>query len=277
MDLKDIHEHWQTWAKQYGTSLRATTKTSTAKAMEWDAFSRALKEIDDSATRELKILEVGCGNGQNCFRLLELYPRAALTGIDFVPEMIDAANAVKSEKQIPDERLRFLVGNVLELSLPHESFDVVVTDRCLINLNTDSLQHDAISALTKVLKINGHLLMIENSQQTYARQNQVRESVGLQARTPAEFNHFFNEETLLPFLASACLKVLDIEDFISLHDLVLYVLVPMMNGGKVDYEHPMVEAATRLNVAMSNRNLGGLGPYGQNRLYKCRRVRPGHE
>src|SRR5438552_3781324 len=213
MDLKDIHQHWQTWAKQYGASLRATTKTSTAKAMEWDAFARALRKIGDTAVQELKILEVGCGNGQNCFKLLEWYPQAAVTGIDFVPEMIEAANAVKSERQVPDERLQFLVGNVLDLSLPHESFDVVVTDRCLINLNTDPLQQDAIAALAKVLKINGHLLMIENSQQTYARQNLIRESVGLQARVPAEFNHFFDEATLLPFLTSVGLQVLDIEDF----------------------------------------------------------------
>jgi ubiquinone/menaquinone biosynthesis C-methylase UbiE len=273
MDLDDIHQHWQAWAKQYGASLRATTKTSTAKVMEWDALARALKAIDTTTTQRLEILEVGCGNGQNCFKLLEWHPRAVVTGIDFVDEMIDAANAVKREKRIPDERLRFLVGNVLELSLPFESFDVVVTDRCLINLNTDSLQHDAIARLAKVLKVNGHLLMIENSKQTYDNQNRARESVGLQARVPAEFNHFLDEVKLLPLLESIGLQVLDIEDFISLHDLVLYVLVPMMNGGKVEYDHPMVEAATRLNIAMSSRNRGGLGTYGQNRFYKCRKAR----
>ena len=92
------------------------------------------------------------------------------------------------------------------------------------------------------------------------------------ARTPAEFNHFFDEATLLPFLPKVGLEVLDIEDFISLHDLVLYVLVPMVNGGKVDYEHPMVEAATQLNIALSSLQPGGAGAFGQNRLYKCRKT-----
>jgi ubiquinone/menaquinone biosynthesis C-methylase UbiE len=272
LDLNSIREHWQGWAQQYGTSLRATTKTSSAKIMEIDALSRALLNIQKTVGRGLKILEVGCGNGQNCLNLLDALPRASFTGIDYIEEMVTAANAVKGERRIPDERVIFQVANVLELSIPDSSFDVVFTDRCLINLNTDSLQHQAIASLVKLLTPGGHLLMIENSQQTFEAQNLARESVGLARRTPAEFNHFFDETTLLPFLPTAGLEILSIEDFISLHDIVLYVLVPMMNGGKVDYEHPLVGAATSLNVGLSGLKPSGFGAYGQNRLYLCRRV-----
>jgi ubiquinone/menaquinone biosynthesis C-methylase UbiE len=273
LDLNTIREHWQGWAQQYGTSLRATTKTSSAKLMELDALSRALTNIERTAGRNLKVLEVGCGNGQNCLNLLDAHADARFVGIDYIDEMVAAANANKAERSIPDERVRFLVGNVLELSLPHASFDVVFTDRCLINLNTDSLQHQAIASLAKLLIPGGHLLMIENSQQTFEDQNRARESVGLTRRTAAEFNHFFDETTLLPFLPSAGLELLSIEDFISLHDIVLYILVPMMNGGKVDYDHPLVAAATNLNIGLSNLEPGGLGAYGQNRLYLCRRAK----
>jgi ubiquinone/menaquinone biosynthesis C-methylase UbiE len=272
LDLNSIREHWQDWARKYGTSLRATTKTSTAKIMEIDALSRALANIEKSSGKQLKILEVGCGNGQNCLNLLDPHPLASFTGIDFIAEMIGAANSVKTERGIPDERLTFQVGNVLELSLPQESYDVVFTDRCLINLNTDARQQHAIASLARILKPGGHLLMIENSQQTYDAQNQARELVGLSKRTPADFNHFLDETTLMPFLPSAGLELLDTEDFISLHDIVLYILVPMLNGGVVDYEHPVVGAATALNIALSKLRPSGLGAFGQNRLYTCRKV-----
>ncbi len=272
MDLNAIRDHWQNWAREYGTSLRATTKTGSAKVMELDALSRAFAAIEKTAGTQLSILEVGCGNGQNCLALLERHPAAAFTGIDFIPEMVDAANSVKAQRGLPDARVVFQVGNALALDLPQASFDVVFTDRCLINLNTDALQQQAIASLAGIVKPGGHLLMIENSKQTYGSQNALRETVGLPPRTPAEFNHFFDEETLLPFLPSAGLEVLEIEDFISLHDIVLYVLVPMVNGGKVDYDHPLVGAATSLNLAATLLNAGGVGAFGQNRLYKCRRV-----
>jgi ubiquinone/menaquinone biosynthesis C-methylase UbiE len=272
LDLNSIREHWQGWAKQYGTSLRATTKTSSAKIMELDALSRALADVEKVAGSHLRILEVGCGNGQNCLNLLDRHPGASFTGVDFIDEMIEAANSVKAERNIPDERVVFQVGNVLELSLPNAAFDVVFTDRCLINLNTDVLQQQAIASLAERLKPGGHLLMIENSQQTYETQNQARQLVGLPMRAPAEFNHFFDETKILPFLPSAGLELLSIEDFISLHDIVLYVLIPMVNGGKVDYEHPLVGAATNLNLALSALRPNGIGAFGQNRLYKCRRT-----
>lgn len=272
MDLNSIRQHWQGLAKQYGTNLKATTKTSTAKTMEIDALSRALTDIEKTKGTALTVLEMGCGNGQNCLNLMERHTNASFLGIDYVEEMIDAANQVKKEKNIPDERLTFCVGNVLELSQPTNHFDVIFTDRCLINLNTDELQQKAIASLAGLLKPGGYLLMIENSQETYNLQNQVREQVGLTSRTPAEFNHFFNEKTLLPFLPTAGLEVLDVEDFISLHDIVLYILVPMMNGGKVDYDDPLVQAATKLNIAMSKVKPNNVGALGQNRLYKCRKV-----
>lgn len=273
MDLNSIRQHWQEWAKQYGTSLRATTKTTTAKLMELDALSRALSQIAAKTDAQLNILEVGCGNGQNCLNLQKSHPNAKFTGIDFIEEMIEAAKSLKIEHGIPDEKLIFQVGNVLDLSLPTESYDVIFTDRCLINLNSDELQQQAISSLAKLLKPNGHLLMIENCQNTYEKQNQARELVGLPRRSPAEFNHFFNEETLLPFLPTVDLALLDIEDFISLHDLMLYVLIPMTNGGSIEYDHPLVAAATQLNIAISGQQKNSLGQFGQNRLYTCQKVK----
>lgn len=271
MDLHDIKLHWEDWAKQYGTSLRATTKASSSKTMEVDALLRALKRIHSDSNAPFNILEVGCGNGYNCVSLLKHYPAAQLTGIDYIPEMIQAANALKAQQNIADQNLHFQVGDILNLSLPHKAFDVVYTVRCLINLNTDELQQQAITALKERVKVGGYLLLLENSQQTYNLQNQIRESVDLPKRQIAPFNHFINENTLRPFLTSIDLELVDVDDFISLHDLILYLLVPMINDGVVDYDHPLVHAGAQLNKAISAHMPNSVGQYGQNRLYLCRR------
>ena len=115
--------------------------------------------------------------------------------------------------------------------------------------------------------------MIENCADTHAIQNHAREALGLKARPPAAFNHFFKESVILPYLEDSCgMDILATEDFISLHDLMLYVLVPAMNGGTIDYEHPLVELATQLNISINNERPNAFGAFGQNRMYLCQKA-----
>ena len=114
--------------------------------------------------------------------------------------------------------------------------------------------------------------MIENPMCTYSRQNQAREILGLKSRSPADFNHFLDERRILEYAKNQCgLVHLATEDFISLHDLMLYVLVPATNGGVVDYDHPIVKAATDLNIGFSANEENSFGSFGQNRLYLFRK------
>ena len=269
MDREQIKDHWRNWASQFGTGLNATTKTGTLKALEIDALARRMSAIglDDVPAR---VLEVGCGNGMNCFGLAEQFPRMQLDGVDYTEEMVAAAGEAAITNGVR-ERISFHVGNALDLSSIaglQQEYDAVFTDRCLINLEKIELQLEAITGLAARVRRGGHLIMIENSLTTYERQNHLRTLLGLPARTPAAFNLFFDEAHILPHLASLGLKI-EIEDFISLHDLMLYVLVPSTNGGTIDYDHPLVHSATKLNIAVSHETPSAFGKFGQNRMFVC--------
>lgn len=272
MDLEEIRQHWTSWGQKYGADLRATTKGHTAKIMEIDTLSRVIKKIVNELGSKISILEAGCGNGKNCLALAEEFMEARITGFDYIPEMVEAANEGITDSGISKDRLSFFEGDVLKMDLEPNSYEIVFTDRCLINLNTIKLQKQAINSLSKLIKPHGYLLMIENSITSYNRQNIARVAVGLEARTPDQFNLFFDEDQIIDFLPDAGLELIEIEDFISLHDLMLYVLVPMINDGKVDYGHPLVTAATQLNTALSSIEKNSIGAWGQNRLYICRRT-----
>jgi ubiquinone/menaquinone biosynthesis C-methylase UbiE len=272
MEASEIRNHWTDWATKYGMDLRATTRAATPKVLEIDALMRRFRAIADKSPAT-DILEVGCGNGVNCFALAEGLPNAKFDGVDFVPEMIDAAR--ERSKTMPIAPPRFFVGDVLKLDAMKDikrDYDIVFTDRCLINLNQHELQLSAVTQLAKRVRPGGHLVLIENSTSTYGRQNRCREVLGMQPRTPASFNLFFDEAKVRPHAESLGLELVHVEDFSSLHDLVLYALVPAMNGGTVDYEHPLVKIATNLSLGIFAATPNAFGDFGQNRLFHWRRA-----
>ena len=272
MDRQNIRAHWEKWSETFGTDLRATTKTWTLKAIEVDALARRIETLLGSDAKGL-VLEAGCGNGANCLGLAQRFPGLNVHGFDFVSKMVSAARENAAINSLAN-RLSFEEGDVLKLSaIPNlaPNYKIVFTDRCLINLNSISLQKEALTALAEKVEPGGYLLMIENSQKTYDDQNLCRTLLGLEPRTPAAFNTFFDENQILPHLDAIRVDLIDVEDFVSLHDIVLYVLVPAVNGGKVDYDHPIVEAATRLNISLSAERPGAFGAFGQNRLFVCRK------
>ncbi len=262
MHSDDVKQHWERLAEEHRTGLEATTKTPTIKALEVAALARALRAAGLDEERNADVLEVGCGNGRNCIDLANEFPAARFTGVDYVPQMIESARA--AARALP---IAFEIGDALQLDrhpalLPE--YDVVFTDRCVINLMTPEEQLGALDQLTAKVHVGGALVVLENTRKAFEAQNDLREAAGLARRTPPEHNLFIDEEA---FLAAARdrLELVAIDEFAALHDLLLYVLVPAANGGTVDYGHPVVEAATRLLLALPG--AGGVTSAGQNRLF----------
>src|SRR5262245_34245973 len=140
-DTRDVHAahqavkaHWTDWAKKYGRDLRATTLASSIKRLEIDALRRAIER--SNVPQGARMLEVGCGNGQNIAALARLFENYSWTGIDYIPEMIAAA-----KENYPEAT--FLVGDVMDLAQT-APYDIVFTDRMLINLMNVTMQKQAI-------------------------------------------------------------------------------------------------------------------------------------
>lgn len=273
MELEDIRQHWQSWAVSFGKDLRATTKGRTAKMIEIAAISRVVDMARAALKRPLKILEVGCGNGFNCSWVAQAYADSHVTGVDYIPAMIEAARQRQAEDQIDPAKLSYLVGNALELDNVAGPFDVVFTDRCLINLNNWDLQQQAFRRMATLLSSDGFLATIENSVEARERQSTLRSSVGLPDRPIDKFNTFVADGRFEALAQELGLSVVNAQNISTLHDLLLYVLLPMTNGGVVDYEHPIIEAAARLNIALTGEMGLDLGPIGQNRLVVCQRTK----
>lgn len=260
--LKEIKDHWKNWAEEYGEDLRATTRSSNIKQLEIQSL---IESISTLLTGEKSILEVGCGNGYNAISIsMEL--KHSVDGFDFIPEMIDNANANLNRLDEQDKkRLNFYVDDVLNIS-KEKKYDLIYSCRCLINLPNSDLQDKAIKEILSMLKPGGYFLMLENFIENYEAQNELRVSVGLSKRTPAEFNLFFNDSHVNSLIDSLGGKIIEEKNFSSLHDIMQYVVVPMVNGGAIQYDHYAIKAVTKLLLSVDSNITGSFGRYGQNKL-----------
>jgi len=182
---KRVQAHWADWATKYGRDLRATTLASSIKRLEINALRRAIER--SQSRHDARVLEVGCGNGQNISALARIFENYSWTGVDYIPEMISAA-----KETCPGAR--FLVGDAMDLP-DIGPYDVVYTDRMLINLANVATQKQVIAKLAALTE--NSLILIENSRQTKDAQNDLREAMGLPRRKDAAFNVFLDDDVII--------------------------------------------------------------------------------
>ena len=274
MDLKEIHEHWESIAEANGVVLTSTTKTSTIKRLEIAAMGRALATyLPDKKT--VSVLEMGCGNGHNLYALSGLFAEAIFEGTDINPSMIHDARVLEGASGLND-RMTFRVTDVLEMDADQELSDhysAVITDRLLINLTSWELQQRALESLSERVAKDGLLLILENFRGVYTAQNSLRQAIGLNPRTPDPTNLFMDENVFDAYMQNDLgLELVEVDDFGSLHDVLLYVLMPSVNDGTVVYDHPLMEAVTTLLENSSEFPERSFGSFGQNRLYIYRKL-----
>ena len=268
MELNDIEKHWQDWAKKFGQGIRATEKSKTRKSLEVDALRRGILAAGFKTDDVFSILEAGSGTGHNCIALSEAFPNALIEGFDYVKEMISNANSLK--KKLNLKNIKYSCENLLKLNesqIIKKKFDIVFTNRCLINLNTHDLQKVAINNLSKLVSEKGIMILAENPQKKFDYQNQLRGFLGLSKRSQPEFNLLIDENNYIQTAKENGFELIYNDDFSSLHDLLLYVLIPSINGGKIDYDHPILKSATNLSLKIFQNERNAFSNFGQNRLY----------
>ena len=95
------------------------------------------------------ILEIGCGAGANLFLLKKAFPSALIAGCDINPEAIETAKKMfkdyDQEEKLgqPKEEgpeVCFKVGSVEAIPFHGDTFDLVLTDACLIYVGPDKIR-----------------------------------------------------------------------------------------------------------------------------------------
>src|SRR3954453_18673055 len=169
-----VHSFWEKQAQDFGTSDLATAPDHYYRELEISRIKDVIAGLSHNT-----ILDIGCGNGYSTIKLAQIFPDATIIGIDYSGKMIDAANAAAGQAGIANAK--FFVGDVLAISehveLKGKKFDIVLTERCLINLaNTDEHEQGFLQ-LSNLLAPSGHLILVENTAEGLDRLNGLRASL----------------------------------------------------------------------------------------------------
>ena len=253
MDKTENLKHWENWSENFGTSLKATTKSSDIKRIEINTIVKYLQSSlsnHSNSKDAFKVLEVGCGNGYNLSGVRAIFPEISLEGVDYSPKMIENAKKLwhENNKGLKFKGISFYNADATVLEVCEDlssDYDFIFTDRCLINLLEDGQVEACIKSIFSKLKPGGIALFIENFVETRELQNDIRVLTGLPRRDYPEFNKFLIKRKFVDVVT----KFSEVKDFMSissLHDFILYVITPLLNDGSVDYDSELMKPITDL-------------------------------
>jgi ubiquinone/menaquinone biosynthesis C-methylase UbiE len=244
------------WNNRAGLGQWAGSRDVIAKQLEINAISQHVKD-------GMRVLEVGCGNGITAIELARLYD-IELVGIDYAEEMVSSARTMLSNQPIKGS-VSFEVGDVQSLSGFSRKFDLIYTERVLINLPDWSSQKQAIMTIADLLSDGGSYVMCENSQDGLDKINELRERVNLSSITPPWHNRYFRDtelkETIFPGI-----KLEGVIFYSSTYYFLSRVInawLAAQEGSEPDYDSPINQLALQLPP---------VGELGQGRIWLWRKM-----
>lgn len=247
------------WDDRASLEEQAGTRDLIAKQLEVEAIAKYVKD-------GMRVLDAGCGNGLTAIELAKRY-NIDIVGIDSSPKMIEAAGERLAGLTL-GAGVEFRPADVCDLPDDLGMFDLIYTERTLINLPDQEQRNKAMVGLCKLLKPGGLYVMCENSQEGVDGLNRLRVPLGLPEIVPPWHNHYLTAEDIGAFWDPANDIVLDgIDDYSGTYYFLSRVVNAALaadEGKEPDYDSPINRLALKLPP--------NLGDVGQGRIWLWRRT-----
>lgn len=235
-----IRKHYRDQAEKEGDSALSTMGERVVRQKELDLISSFISAVTRSGRRQkvCRVLDVGCGNGYTLQKLVETFDDIEFSGLEMTPELLQIAEA----RQL--ERCQLHGGDIRNAPFDDCSFDIIFTERCLINILEKKEQMDALGEIARMLTPTGYYLMIECFNDGLENNNRARREMGLDDIAPAHHNLYFDKDALFEGIRDILVSVDSINfdsngermlfpsNFLSSHYFVARILHPLLTKGE---------------------------------------------
>lgn len=214
-----------------------------------------MRAIASHVNDGMRILDAGCGNGLTAIALATEFD-VSVIGIDFSSAMLEAAreNLVNATLK---GTIDFQLHDIHEPFQSKLGFDLVYTERTIINLLTWQEQEKAILDLLQLTNLQGQYIMCEASQDGLARINTLRNRVGLESIKPPWHNRYIRDNEI----ARLSHHLVRVDDFSATY----YFLSRIVNAWMAQKEERKLSYDDLLNLLALE--LPPIGDAGQARIW----------
>jgi SAM-dependent methyltransferase len=182
---QSVLDHYAQQASQFGLAAEATMPDSVVRRKEVEALLAFLGQLDLEHGR---LLEIGCGNGYLMEQIESRFgARYTCMGIDATPEFIESARRRGLSG-------RFEVADLRTLPMEDNSFDVVISERVIINLLDPEDQMQCFGEVARVLRPGGYFAAIEGFKAGLENLNRARSEFLLPPIPEPPVNNWFTGE-----------------------------------------------------------------------------------
>lgn len=202
------------WNQRAQLGVYAGTNDLVAKELEINAIASYVQS-------GMSILDFGCGNGTTAIEIAKKN-EIELLGIDFAQDMIANASTTARLTSLKGQ-VDFCVGNHRSLSKLNTKFDLIYSERALINLDSWEEQLEAIINITQLLKPKSKYIMCENSADGLKQINSFRTCLDLDPIIAPWHNCYFTDHDVTSAHIPNC-SLVDVVSFSSSYYFISRVL-----------------------------------------------------
>lgn len=205
MEYEEAKEYWNKRAMSKKETKQTTTNDIYLRKLETQKVLDLISSYDSIKT----VADFGCGDGLTTIELAKQFPEIQFVGYDYASNMIQLAKEASSDL----DNVRFEVLDIFKDDFS-DKFDVIFTDRVLINLPKWDSMKVAIEKITKALTKTGRYIMVENFLDGQDSFNKLRKQFSLDEIPIRDHNIYLDKKEVYDYLDELKLD-LDVDENIS--------------------------------------------------------------
>lgn len=184
--MNPIDEHYAKQAALHGDSPESTMPERLIRQRETDLILRAVGQISDlDGYSNASLLDIGCGNGYTLGMLRRHVRGLFLMGMEPCCELAALASKAVDHSGVYPESI---LDDPAKSALTAYQSDIVLSQRCLINLKDWQEQRTALDRIYTLTKSGGFFLMLEAFESGLRNINVARAQLGFPSISPAWHN-----------------------------------------------------------------------------------------